>query len=158
MKQRESSTTCFACRSVGHSARDCPNVLLATEGPQGTAEMLGDTSAKANAGSQAAEEGTEESGEKPKKGMKRKKGKLGADLVGGKCYRSVLPRTDPRRSTEAGGQMRFHHSFPPSLPRTYRPRRPYTIRNMLHLPWAGSPRFTVPQQRREGDLRQRRVL
>ncbi|ORX33727.1 hypothetical protein BD324DRAFT_653783 [Kockovaella imperatae] len=82
-KQKNSSTTCFACRSVGHTARDCPNILLATEGPQGTAELLGDISAKVDsetkAGGSVSDGGT--------KGLKRKKGKLGADLVGNRCYR-----------------------------------------------------------------------
>ena len=72
-QERDNSTTCFACRSVGHAARDCPNVLLALEkGGEGSATLLGD-----------------EAPEQPaqNRGMKRKPGKKGGDLVGGKCYR-----------------------------------------------------------------------
>ena len=70
-----SSTTCFACRSVGHAARDCPNVLLAASGDGGSAAMLDDAVGN---------------GSKGKEGMKRKKGKMGGDVTGGKCYRQVL--------------------------------------------------------------------
>ncbi len=75
--ERNSGTTCFACRSVGHAARDCPNVLLALEkGVEGAAAMLED----------GAKTG-EDAEERPKKGMKRKQGKKGGDLVGNRCYR-----------------------------------------------------------------------
>jgi zinc finger CCHC domain-containing protein 9 len=65
-----SSTTCFACRGVGHAARDCPNVLLAAQGidNNGTAALL---------------EGEEGKGNK----MKRGKGRNGGEVTGGKCYR-----------------------------------------------------------------------
>lgn len=76
--ERNSQVTCFACRSLGHAARDCPNVLLALEKQEGSATLLGD----AAGGEGAGEEGTTEG-----KGMKRKKGKKGGDVVGGKCYR-----------------------------------------------------------------------
>jgi zinc finger CCHC domain-containing protein 9 len=68
-----SSTTCFACRGIGHAARDCPNVLLAAQGidNDGTAALLG------------------EGGEGGNK-MKRGKGRNGGDVTGGgKCYRYV---------------------------------------------------------------------
>lgn len=71
---RTSATTCFACRSVGHPARECPNVLLALEQGEGSAALLD-------------EGGDKEQLEKEKKGMKRKPGKKGGDIVGGKCYR-----------------------------------------------------------------------
>jgi zinc finger CCHC domain-containing protein 9 len=70
-----SSTTCFACRGIGHAARDCPNVLLAAQGidNDGTAALLG------------------EGGEGGNK-MKRGKGRNGGDVTGGgKCYRYVHP-------------------------------------------------------------------
>lgn len=79
-QEKHNDTTCFACRSVGHAARDCPNVLLALEqGVEGAAAMLGD-------GAKDQEDGKSEA---PKKGMKRKQGKKGGDLVGGRCYRWV---------------------------------------------------------------------
>lgn len=74
---RTSATTCFACRSVGHPARECPNVLLALEQGEGSAAMLGD----------AAEGEKDQAQATGKKGMKRKPGKKGGDVVGGKCYR-----------------------------------------------------------------------
>lgn len=79
------NTTCFACRSVGHAARDCPNVLLAAQGinTDGTATMLGDGE-KRNEGQDAP--GAEPQGDAGK-GMKRGKGKKGGDVTGGKCYR-----------------------------------------------------------------------
>ncbi|CAD6583486.1 MAG: hypothetical protein TREMPRED_003577 [Tremellales sp. Tagirdzhanova-0007] len=63
------ATTCFACRSIGHAARDCPNVLLAQNGGEGSAE----TNTK--------REGNE------KVGMKRRLGKKGGEVIGGRCYR-----------------------------------------------------------------------
>ncbi|ORY28290.1 hypothetical protein BCR39DRAFT_535329 [Naematelia encephala] len=62
--QRYASTTCFACRAVGHAAKDCPNVLLASRG-----------------------QGGEDLGEESNVGMKRKRGKQGGEVTGGKCYR-----------------------------------------------------------------------
>lgn len=95
---RDSGTTCFACRSVGHAARDCPNVLLAlekgVEGVEGAAAMLGDGEAKSK---------PEENGQK--RGMKRKQGKKGGDVVGGKCYRCVW--TDPSLKHTADSQMQW---------------------------------------------------
>ncbi|WRT67306.1 uncharacterized protein IL334_004274 [Kwoniella shivajii] len=55
--QKNINVTCFACRGVGHASKDCPNVLL------------------------GAGQGGEGSG------MKRKGGKAGAQVTGGKCYR-----------------------------------------------------------------------
>ncbi|KAK4686670.1 zinc finger CCHC domain-containing protein 9, partial [Tremellales sp. Uapishka_1] len=69
---RHAKTTCFACRSVGHAARDCPNVLLAAAGGEGSASML---------------EGAGNATGKGEKGMKRKKGVQGSKLTGNKCYR-----------------------------------------------------------------------
>ena len=65
------ATTCFACRSIGHAARDCPNVLLAQNGGEGSAE----TNTK--------REGNE------KVGMKRRLGKKGGEVIGGRCYRWI---------------------------------------------------------------------
>ena len=73
---RHMETTCFACRGVGHAARDCPNILLEAQMPEGTADMLGGKSS-----------GTQSATEPSLKGMKRKKGTRGAELVGGRCYR-----------------------------------------------------------------------
>lgn len=81
------NTTCFACRSVGHAARDCPNVLLAAQGisTEGTATLLGD--------GEKSGDGKDVTGgaQQPDaaKGMKRGKGKKGGDVTGGKCYRYV---------------------------------------------------------------------
>jgi zinc finger CCHC domain-containing protein 9 len=55
--QRFSDTTCFACRGVGHPAGQCPNVLLSAGGEDQGA------------------------------GLKRKGGKKGGEVTGGKCYR-----------------------------------------------------------------------
>ncbi|WVF72023.1 hypothetical protein IAT40_006835 [Kwoniella sp. CBS 6097] len=68
--QKNSGTTCFACRSVGHASKDCPNILLAAAGGD-DAEGTGDVAASNGAA----------------RGMKRKGGKLGGDITGGKCYR-----------------------------------------------------------------------
>lgn len=79
------NTTCFACRSVGHAARDCPNVLLAAQGinNEGTATLLGD-------GEKAEGGEAQEKGKQAEKGMKRGKGKRGGEVTGGRCYRYVL--------------------------------------------------------------------
>ncbi|WVQ98897.1 hypothetical protein IAU59_006028 [Kwoniella sp. CBS 9459] len=66
--QKHSGTTCFACRGVGHASKDCPSVLLAAAGGEG---VEGDAAAAAGGA----------------KSMKRKGGKLGGDITGGKCYR-----------------------------------------------------------------------
>lgn len=75
---RTSNTICFACRGKGHAAKDCPNVLLAAE----KTEL---ESVNADAADTVEET----------RGLKRKKGKKGADLAGssGRCYRYVMPRT-----------------------------------------------------------------
>lgn len=39
--EREASTTCFACRSKGHAARDCPNALEGTVSASGVQSMKG---------------------------------------------------------------------------------------------------------------------
>lgn len=89
--QRQNQTTCFACRGVGHAARDCPNILLAASGQAGTAALLeADDMAKRQAELLAAEgEGAGADGGKAggvKSGKRDKKAK-GGDIVGGKCYR-----------------------------------------------------------------------
>ncbi|KAL1405478.1 hypothetical protein Q8F55_009110 [Vanrija albida] len=81
--ERAQATTCFACRAVGHTARECPNILLAASGQNGSAAML---EADKMAERQAEAGGAEESG---KKKGKKGKGKevTGRDLTSGKCYR-----------------------------------------------------------------------
>lgn len=74
--EKHATTTCFACRSIGHAARDCPNVLLATAGGPGIADLLG----LGNGNAQNAKIGAG-------KAMKRKGGKRGGDVTGGTCYR-----------------------------------------------------------------------
>lgn len=74
-EDRNANTTCFACRGKGHAAKDCPNVLLAaanTDLDNGDVPTTGES----------AETGAA-------RGMKRKKGKKGAELAGssGRCYR-----------------------------------------------------------------------
>lgn len=73
------NTTCFACRSYGHAARDCPNVLLAAQGAGNNADptLLGED----------GEEGEDAGASKQRKGIKRAKGKSGGEVTGGKCYR-----------------------------------------------------------------------
>lgn len=82
---KHDQTTCFACRGVGHAARDCPNVLLAARGgdiADGTAAML------AVSGGDKDETGAENGKkDKGKDGMKRGKGKKGGELTTGRCYR-----------------------------------------------------------------------
>lgn len=78
---RTQQTTCFACRGIGHTARDCPNILLAASGQNGSAALLeADEMAKRQAELLQGEEGSVNSG---KRGKKAK----GGDVVGGKCYR-----------------------------------------------------------------------
>lgn len=72
--EKHVATTCFACRSVGHAARDCPNVLLASSGG-GSADLLLPEHDK--------------KGYKSDEAMKRRGGKKGGDVTGGKCYRYV---------------------------------------------------------------------
>jgi zinc finger CCHC domain-containing protein 9 len=90
---KHQQTTCFACRGVGHAARDCPNVLLAARGgeiPDGTAAMLEGGSAAADgegAGAQGDTGAAEGAKPKEEKGMKRGKGKKGGELTTGRCYR-----------------------------------------------------------------------
>ena len=73
ISEKYSGTTCFACRSVGHAARDCPNVLLAASGGgEGSAGLL------------STGEGTTGTAGR---GMKRKAGKNGGEVTGGRCYR-----------------------------------------------------------------------
>lgn len=90
---KHQGTTCFACRGIGHAARDCPNVLLAAAGGanavEGTAAMLGDGAAstalqvdEASKGAKVTEVGKDEG-----KGMKRGKGKKGGEITTGRCYR-----------------------------------------------------------------------
>lgn len=73
VQDRNSNTTCFACRAKGHAAKDCPNVLLAA------------------ANTDLGQEEVEEQPSGDSRGLKRKKGKKGADLAGssGRCYRQV---------------------------------------------------------------------
>jgi zinc finger CCHC domain-containing protein 9 len=73
VQDRNSNTTCFACRAKGHAAKDCPNVLLAA------------------ANTDLGHEEVEEQPSGDSRGLKRKKGKKGADLAGssGRCYRQV---------------------------------------------------------------------
>ncbi|WVR05406.1 hypothetical protein IAU60_002421 [Kwoniella sp. DSM 27419] len=65
-EQKNANVTCFACRGVGHASKDCPNILLAASG----------------GGEESVTEGS-----LPVKGLKRKSGKAGKELTGGKCYR-----------------------------------------------------------------------
>jgi zinc finger CCHC domain-containing protein 9 len=85
---KHASTTCFACRSKGHAAKDCPNVLLASA-----------SSDLAPVGEESAgdKRKAEESQQAPPRGMKRAKGKKGADVAGtsGRCYRCVLKQNEP---------------------------------------------------------------
>lgn len=98
---RNMNTTCFACRGTGHAARDCPNILAAAEGANGSAAMLeadelarkaglvGDEGGAEEVGD-AEEEGEEKKGKKGKKGKKDKKENntlTGGQITGGKCYR-----------------------------------------------------------------------
>ncbi|OCF36433.1 zinc knuckle family protein [Kwoniella heveanensis BCC8398] len=70
--QKNSGTTCFACRGVGHASKDCPNILLAAAaGGEDGGEGEADGAAGGSGG----------------RTMKRKGGKLGGDITGGKCYR-----------------------------------------------------------------------
>lgn len=80
--QRQTQTTCFACRGVGHSARDCPNILLAASGQAGSAALL-------EAGDMAKRQAevVESEGTQGVKSGKRDKKAKGGDIVGGKCYR-----------------------------------------------------------------------
>ncbi|KAJ9102479.1 hypothetical protein QFC21_002879 [Naganishia friedmannii] len=73
-QDRNTNTTCFACRAKGHAAKDCPNVLLAA------------------ANTDLGQEEVEEQPSGDSRGLKRKKGKKGADLAGssGRCYRQVF--------------------------------------------------------------------
>lgn len=75
VEDRNSNTTCFACRAKGHAAKDCPNVLLAAANTD-----------LENANTEVAGDAAEAAGPR---GMKRKKGKKGAELAGssGRCYR-----------------------------------------------------------------------
>lgn len=103
--ERDAGTTCFACRGTGHAARDCPNILAAAEGANGSAAMLeadelarkaglvgGDAEAE-DGGEDGEDEDDEEEGKKGKgKGKKGKKEKkentlTGGQITGGKCYR-----------------------------------------------------------------------
>ncbi|ODN98352.1 zinc knuckle family protein [Cryptococcus wingfieldii CBS 7118] len=69
-EQKNMNVTCFACRSMGHAARDCPNILLA-------ATTVG-----------APVEGQEsEAPQNEVKSSRRKGGKKGGDVTTGKCYR-----------------------------------------------------------------------
>ncbi|WVQ71873.1 hypothetical protein IAR50_001415 [Cryptococcus sp. DSM 104548] len=69
-EQKNMNVTCFACRSMGHAARDCPNILLA-------ATTVG-----------APVEGQEsEAPQNETKSSRRKGGKKGGDVTTGKCYR-----------------------------------------------------------------------
>ncbi|WWD16097.1 hypothetical protein CI109_100522 [Kwoniella shandongensis] len=67
--QKNSGVTCFACRGVGHAARECPNILLAAQG--------GDESTLPSEAPSKTEGKT----------LKRKSGKKGGDATSGKCYR-----------------------------------------------------------------------
>ncbi|WVQ78524.1 hypothetical protein IAT38_000610 [Cryptococcus sp. DSM 104549] len=71
IEEKNSNVTCFACRGVGHSARECPNILLAAA-----------TTGAPEEGSEAAPKAKGE-----KASMKRKGGKKGGDVTSGKCYR-----------------------------------------------------------------------
>lgn len=92
---RTTATTCFACRGIGHAARDCPNILLAASGENGSAAMLeADSMAERQAEALAAgDEGdgaAKESGKLAKKGKKGKgknKEVTGGQVTGGRCYR-----------------------------------------------------------------------
>ncbi len=93
------NTTCFACRGTGHAARDCPNILAAAEGANGSAAMLeadelarkvGLVGGDEPEGSDEEEESADEEEGKKGKGKKEKgkKEKLtGGQITGGKCYR-----------------------------------------------------------------------
>ena len=77
ISEKYAGTTCFACRSVGHAARECPNVLLAAVVGEGSStDRLEDPAIKTVKAPGA-------------KGMKRKSGKKGGDVTGGQCYRYV---------------------------------------------------------------------
>ena len=65
--ERHAKTTCFACRGLGHASKDCPNTLLAASNDAGWPTASG--------------------AEGDQRGMKRKKGKMGGEVTGGKCYR-----------------------------------------------------------------------
>lgn len=75
LAEKQADLTCFACRAKGHSARDCPNVLLAAEGGLGSAAML--------EGATPVDDADASSGAQSGKG----KAKKGAELTGGRCYR-----------------------------------------------------------------------
>lgn len=70
---KTAQTVCYACRGLGHAARECPVVL------EGSAAMLD------AAGPKDPMSAAEESSAPPAK--KGKKGKKGADMTTGKCYR-----------------------------------------------------------------------
>ncbi|WVN86640.1 uncharacterized protein L203_101808 [Cryptococcus depauperatus CBS 7841] len=72
--ERNASVTCFACRGVGHAARDCPNILLA-------ASSVGAPTAE--------DDGRLSEGRVVKKSGdgRRKGGKKGGEVTTGKCYR-----------------------------------------------------------------------
>ncbi|KAJ9121684.1 hypothetical protein QFC22_002304 [Naganishia vaughanmartiniae] len=74
VQDRNTNTTCFACRAKGHAAKDCPNVLLAA------------------ANTDLGQDEVEEQPSADSRGLKRKKGKKGADLAGssGRCYRQAF--------------------------------------------------------------------
>ncbi|BEI81294.1 hypothetical protein CcaverHIS002_0204540 [Cutaneotrichosporon cavernicola] len=96
-EEREVNTTCFACRGTGHAARDCPNILAAAEGANGSAAMLEADELARKAGlvgdngeesGEESEQAAEDEGKKDKTKGKGKKEKLtGGQVTGGKCYR-----------------------------------------------------------------------
>jgi hypothetical protein len=81
---KHSGTTCFACRSKGHAAKDCPNVLLSSS----VNDLL---PVSGNEASENAVDGAKRKAvdEGQGKGFKRAKGKKGSDVAGtsGRCYR-----------------------------------------------------------------------
>lgn len=85
---RVQQTTCFACRGVGHTARECPNILLAASGEAGSAAMLEAPDMLKRKAEAEAEEEVGKKGKKSKKGKKaQKENQTGGEITGGKCYR-----------------------------------------------------------------------